>query len=368
MLLHNSEEPGCRWRILGFFLLVVTMMFAWSISPARADFNDPSIKVMTQNMDAGTDLGFFFYYASQGDPVLGAQLTYQEITTQSQIPGRAQRLALEIALEQPDLISLQEVTNWGILTPQNGQTKVLYDQLDLLLKALSALRQHYDVVTVQSLTLAYAPLDTDQSQLLLFNDRNVILARSDAWHSFTLSNVQTHIYSTLFGFSGFQELMGWISVDVKMQGKQMRLFSTHLTSPEAGMPDTIKIQVAQADELIQAMNSSSLPVVLAGDFNSDAEQAGIGPDQTPTAAGIAAAGYTDTWHQLHPRDRGFTWPIFSEDVYPITPIPPLAKLNERIDLIYERDLKVLDVDRVFHILPPWASDHLGVVATLRIDR
>jgi endonuclease/exonuclease/phosphatase (EEP) superfamily protein YafD len=72
MLLHNSKEPGCRWRILGSFLLVVTMMFAWSISPAKADFNDPSIKVMTQNMDAGTDLGFFFYYASQGRELIQA--------------------------------------------------------------------------------------------------------------------------------------------------------------------------------------------------------------------------------------------------------------------------------------------------------
>lgn len=368
MLLHTSRDTGCRWRILGSFLLVVTVLFAWSISPARAAFNNSSIKVMTQNMDAGTDLGFFFYYAAQGNPVLGAQLTYQEIMTQSQIPARAQRLAIEIALEQPDLISLQEVTNWGILTPADGKTKVLYDQLDLLLKALSALRQHYDVVTVQSLTLAYAPLDAHQTQLLLFNDRNVILARSDARHSFTLSNVQMHNYSALFAFGGFQELMGWISVDVKMQGKEVRFFNTHLTSPVAGIPETIGIQVAQGDELIQTMNLSPLPVILAGDLNSDAEQAGIGPDQTPTAADIAAAGYTDTWHQMHPRDRGFTWPVFSEDVYPIKPIPPLAKPDERIDLIYERDLKVLDVDRVFHILPPWASDHLGVVATLRMNK
>jgi len=62
------------------------------------------------------------------------------------------------------------------------------------------------------------------------------------------------------------------------------------------------------------MEQSKLPVILAGDFNSDASGLGIGPDQTPTAAMIVEAGYADTWQTFHPGNWAshgrFTWKIF----------------------------------------------------------
>ncbi len=316
-------------------------------------------KVMTWNMDAGTDLGFIFVYLGT-NPELGAQLTYEEVLN-SHIRERADYLADQIAAEKPYLVSLQEVTLWQTISLADGSTTVVADQLELLTSALAVRRQRYEVVAVNKLTEAVAPLDSALG--LSFTDRDVILARSDLKQSeLDLSNIQTRRYATAFSFLGIPSLRGWMSVDAKVRGKTLRFVNTHLESPNPFSPEAATVQVVQANELIQALRTTNLPVVLAGDFNSDAES-GPGPDNTITAANIVAAGYTDTWRSLRPADHGFTWPLFWEDFYSGVPIVPF----ERIDLIFTRDLDIADVQRL-GADAPYPSDHAGVVATLGIDQ
>jgi endonuclease/exonuclease/phosphatase family metal-dependent hydrolase len=196
---------------------------------------------------------------------------------------------------------------------------------------------------------------------LRFLDRNVILARTDLKQSeLALSNVRSGIYlARITPVPGFPEVLnGWISLDAKIRGKSLRFFNTHLESPISSADDT---QVRQGLELIAILGQSKLPVLLAGDFNSDASGLKIGPDQTPTAAMIVEAGYADAWQTLHPGELGLTWPLYLEDIF-AGPSSPF----ERIDLIFARDLEILDVEVVGNI-PPFASDHEGVVATLRIE-
>lgn len=361
MLYQTKNRAGCAPRILGLTLLTISVMLAWSLQPAAAQ-DSRNIKVMTQNMDAGTDLGFILGWP---DLVEGAQLTYQEIT-QSSIPERARRLAAEIAAAEPDLISLQEVTIWSLYSSTGLQ--VLYDQLNLLMDALAAHGKHYEVVATQPLTRAGAPLDYEGTQFLLFNDSDVILARAHGGSSdLHLSNVTMDRYSNLFTFGQFTELLGWISVDVEVHGKMIRLFNTHLVSPFS--PEMVSIQIAQGTELISIMNASPYPVTLAGDFNSDASPLGEGPDLTPTAGNISAAGYTDVWQKLHVApDYGLTWPRYLEDVYPIPASQVLATPTERIDLIFEKGLTPLNIKLIFDTKALLASDHMGVMATLRLDR
>ncbi len=366
---HRTENwAGCPWRILGSVSLILALMLCWSLAPAWAQ-NNRSIKVMTQNMDAGTDLGFVF--ASE-DPIVGAQLTLQEITIQSKIPERAQRLAAEIAAAKPDLISLQEVTTWAILTavsPGVYETEVKYDQLALLTDALAELGQTYTVVDIQPLTQAVAPLDELYSQLLSFNDSNVILARTDGKGSgLSISNPMKEYYVNHFEFNGFTERMGWMSVDVNFQGKSIRFFNTHLTSTSAFFPEMAEIQVAQGGELIEVLDASALPVILAGDFNSDASDLRIGPDLTDTAGNIKAAGYTEVWGALHLPDLGLTWPRYREDIYPIPTFQVIAQPTERIDLVFAKGVTPLHIERTLRANPPLASDHVGILATLRFDK
>jgi endonuclease/exonuclease/phosphatase family metal-dependent hydrolase len=327
-----------------------------TMSPASADSDKRVVKVMTQNMDAGSDLLFFFVT----DPITATQLTYQELLA-TDFSGRAELLADQIVIHQPYLISLQEVTLWQTISA-TGEPGVLADQLDLIMDALAVRHQQYKVVAGQNLTDIIAPLG--DGSYLRFLDRNVILARTDLKKSeLKLSNVQSGIYeATISPVPGFPEVMnGWLSVDAKIRGKSLRFFATHLESPISQNDPT---QVLQGMELIEIMQQSTIPVILAGDLNSDASGLGIGPDQTPTAAMIVEAGYEDTWQTLHPGEPGFTWPLYLEDVLAIFPVDLFL---ERIDLIFAQDMEILDVAIVGNN-SPFPSDHAGVVATLEIGK
>jgi endonuclease/exonuclease/phosphatase family metal-dependent hydrolase len=117
------------------------------------------------------------------------------------------------------------------------------------------------------------------------------------------------------------------------------------------------------------LNASPYPVILAGDFNSDASPLGKGPDLTPTAGNISAAGYTDVWQKLHlPPDYGLTWPRYLEDINPVPASQEPATPTERIDLIFEKGLTPLNIKLIFGTNAPLASDHMGVMATLQFGK
>lgn len=63
-------------------------------------------------------------------------------------------------------------------------------------------------------------------------------------------------------------LRGWSSIDVQVRGRAFRVINTHLEDrlPPA-LPD---VQLLQAAELLTKPANTTLPVILAGDFNSDA--------------------------------------------------------------------------------------------------
>lgn len=362
---------GVLNRVIFAMVLVLLICFG-SVAGANDDGNKHgnkrTVEVMTQNMDAGTD--FIFLLAPDLDLLTAATLTYGELL-QSNIPNRAELLAKKIAHLQPDLISLQEVTLWQTISDDN-QTSVLYDQLQLLLNSLTKLNQHYTVVVSNKLTHNQLPVkpsiigrDDDSTQAVIFTDRDVILARSDLKKpDLSLSNIQRHIYENLLPLDGLGvSIRGWISVDAKIRGKSIRFVNTHLETVNPFVPETVTIQEAQADELIKAMDTTDMPVILAGDFNADAEHAGIGPDQTNTPDEILAAGYTEAWDKLYPQKDGFTWPLFLED--PLRPNP--SGPFERIDLIFERGLDILNVQRIGVLAREFASDHAGVVSTMQID-
>ena len=208
---------------------------------------------------------------------------------------------------------------------------------------------------------------------LRITDRDVILANLDQPQSeFDLVNAQTHRYKAVFNFGNamlgqIAVPCGWLAVDVTVNGSKFRFVNTHLQSTVAGIPQAQQIQVAQGDELLLNLALAGMPVVLAGDFNSNAE---IGPEHTGVAQKIVAAGYTDTWDSAHPYDPGYTWPLFGQDQNS-GPTDP----NERIDLVFTGSLlpvwsghapAVVSAIRT-GTTPPYASDHAGVVVKLRLN-
>jgi hypothetical protein len=129
------SAASCTRSTTLVLMLVVGLAYQSALR-ARADENENAVKIMTQNVDVGTDFGYLI--------------------------GASGQLAGEIALNHPALVGLQEVTMWRtgplhLSSIPPSATLALYDQLKLLLDDLA---NRYVSVAVQTLTDAEVPVIT----------------------------------------------------------------------------------------------------------------------------------------------------------------------------------------------------------------
>lgn len=332
---------------------------------------NPTITVMTQNMDAGTDLGYALYGLTQPDPRPYIDLTLAEVEA-SGIPERATLLAQEIAARMPQVISLQEVTLWRTGATPETATTVLYDQLQLLMSALENQGAQYRVVAVNTLTDIALPTTSKGPGAAHFTDRDVLLARSDLSPSqLQLSDVQVHVYHASLTVGPLSVRRGFISALARVKNQVFRIAATHLENQFAAVPGSAEIQKLQATELLSSLRNWPQPVIIAGDFNADAIQgtSGPGPDNTDTVSFIETSGYSDSWAVANSSNTGATWPLFVEDQQQTS--YPFYFVNttpyERIDLIFFNKLHVMSSEEIGAGVgfPNAASDHAGVISTFQ---
>ena len=267
--------------------------------------------------------------------------------------ARARLLAKEIASTKPDLVGLQEATIWSLPTPSGIET---IDQLQLLLQALSGEQGvPYAVVAVNTLTNLGFPIpDVGLAQ---YTDRDVVIRRVGS--PVTTSGSSSHIYATLVPLPPYGNVeRGWIAVDATVGAKTFKFVTTHLESSAGlyGDPQVDLIQAAQAQELAANFAASPVPVVIAGDFNSNATH--TPPDRTPSFNVMLNAGFVDAWSALHRGNPGFTWPLYVEDPLQNRTQGPLV----RIDFVFGKDAYLTSVTRT-GLHRPFGSDHAGVLAT-----
>lgn len=341
-------------RLIFVASIATSALLGISCVTATANAANTKVTVMTQNMDAGTDLKLALAYLNTSTPTVGIDLTYQEIL-QSDFSGRAAILAREIAAAEPELVSLQEVTLWTT-GPDPFQQTPLFDQLQLLLGALAAQGQNYSVVEVNLLTQTALPMSS--GVWLGFLDRDAMLVRNDA--GLDLANVRKGTYVNHLTIpsplGGIDVPRGWIAADVTSSGTTFTFVETHLESTYPGQPEINLLQAAQAQELAGLFGGSAY-VVVAGDFNSNATPTPA--EQTPSVKVMLAYGFTDSWRAARNGNPGFTWPLYVEDPFAPHPQGPF----ERIDFIFESGFGIQLVDRIGW-KAPHASDHAGVVAVL----
>ena len=213
---------------------------------------------------------------------------------------RARGLAAEILAKKPDLVGLQEVALWRTAACTENPlppkaTYVRYDYLKLLMSRLNQGKKRYRVVIAEPEFDFEVYANTDGSEDTAapgcpfgselngrLTMRDVILARvgrvrtSDArgGHFRTLLEVRP-------GGVSVNVARGWTRVDAQIAGAaRFRFVNTHLeafdnqsvnhTSTGADVGNGA-IRKAQAEELIAPGGPAAgrLPVVLAGDLNSD---------------------------------------------------------------------------------------------------
>lgn len=185
-------------------------------------------------------------------------------------------------------------------------------------------------------------------------------ARSDA----QFTNAQQAAYKTAITLPTFRGPVtvasGWVSVDAVADGRPVRFITTHLSSIG---PQLLGVQPQQMQELLAGPVVTTLPVVVAADFNT-----------TPTSPAPSAytealgAGFTDEWLEEHDDAPGFT----AFQVLP-TIDNPTSNLSVRIDYVLARGSVA---PRNLHLVGDtpaartasglWPSDHAGLVATMKI--
>jgi endonuclease/exonuclease/phosphatase family metal-dependent hydrolase len=334
----------------------------------------PPIPIMSRNLYLGADLSPVFAATAKGDGAGVVQATtdaWQNVKA-TNFPERAGALGAEIEQSEPLLVGLQEVSLFrtgppdSITSAPTPAEHVELDYLDILLRELDQRGLHYAPVTITKEADAETPGYTAPGVLqdIRLTDRDMILARTDVSSSkLQLSNKQTGNYATYaslpIGQTGqsIKLLRGWGSVDVTLRGQTFRFINTHLE--QEGPLNAI--QVAQGNEILSGPANTSLPVILAGDFNSRADGTG-----TPTYNNLIGAGFKDAWSTTHLRELGNTWG-HDADLLNTT-----VNLTQRLDLVlFRNNLCALDADVVSDELSDrtpsglWPSDHAGVVATLR---
>jgi endonuclease/exonuclease/phosphatase family metal-dependent hydrolase len=384
-----SSEPKRRplGPALAALLIIALLLPGAAFAKKKADHSDRGkghvANVMTRNVYLGANLA----------PAIGAKTLDAFVAANGQIlrevtandfPTRAKGLAGEILAQKPDLVGLQEVALWRTgppsLAPVMGgpltASTVRYDYLQELLTELNRGPDRYEVVVVQNQFDLEAPADEngvagDGPQPTVNAEingrltmRDVILARtSGGVHT---KNAQSGNFSTLLTVPILgQELTikrGWTATDAKVRGTGwFRFVNTHL---EAFHP---LIRQAQAAELVAPAGpaTSSLPVVLLGDLNSDDDTV-EGADrlayQTLLAAGMVNRSTDDPLSCC-----------LDSSLLAVGAGGSEADFDHQVDHILTRDPQViaLQSSAVSGIQPVngyWSSDHAGVFSVLRFSR
>jgi len=314
--------------------------------------------VMTQNVYFGANLERIVEADSPVEFLTANGEAWSNVVA-SEIPARAERIALHIATHKPHLVGLQEVTQW--YCGKAGAMQLVYDFLELILTSLRKYGVGYVPLAIMNDFDQTGPINMD-GDLVRLLDRHAILLRAEPSPSgLQPYNIRSARFSSLvplpFGLGSVPR--SWISVDATFNDRRFRLIETHIESYEA---DT---QLAQAKELLAGPADTDLPLLVLGDFNSNARQEPTIPDCTPTYPELIAGGFQDVWAVVNPLDPGHTG-VQAADLR-----NEASLLNRRIDLILSRGFRPISA-QIVGAAPDartvsglWPSDHAGIVAVLK---
>ena len=353
------------YRLFRSICFCVAVMLA--AAPFVSAANTPTgagngtVKVMTYNVNEGSDYVEVLSAQSLAEFVQAVQTTLDQVTT-SNPPLRMQAVAHQIAMSQPDLIGLQEVSTWFVGDPSNPTVR--YDMLQELMDAIKAQGLSYQVVVVVPEFQLAGPLP-DGTNWVIVQNTDVMLARSDKG-DLKLSNVQKDSFHTLLPVQtpggSVNITRGWGSADVALHGQNFRFIVTHLENYIAQAPATLLIQEAQAKELNDGpAYEMNMPVIIAGDFNADA----LGTDASiATHQEMIGFGFADAWATRYPNNPAPTWQLVDSK--------PIDTAFQRIDYIWTLNnvcplnLALVGAAPEDKVGGLWPSDHAGVRALLKL--
>jgi len=379
---HASVRRSTLIAITAILAVFLALPALAGAKPDNSNGRGKTVDVMTRNLYLGADLTPAILATNPTELAEANGQILREVVA-NDFPTRAEGLAEEILRTKPDLVGLQEVALWQTTPLSPAATPVNYDFLELLLDELNRGkgkngkgRPQYHVVVVQKEFDLESPADFNEEpndgplaafpsaeQLGHLTMRDVILARHGGgvhtWNE-TGANFESLKEFEILG-STLSIARGWTATDAKVRGSgPFRFVNTHL---EAFDPF---VRRDQALELVDADGpaTSSLPVILVGDLNSDDDTV-MGPGGTDRLAyeALLAAGMVE---------RSTNDPLsccLDSSLLEVGKGGSVADFDHQVDHIMTRDpeLVLLRSSIVTGLQPVnnfWNSDHAGVFSSL----
>jgi hypothetical protein len=398
-MVTKNKENIMKLRMLGllFSIVILLVMGCEKNEPLSTNFpsieeNQPSeelqefdrgfhqegITVMTRNVYVGTNVDCVLAAKDPSEIPVRVAHAFQLLQA-TNFPERAEALANEVYWTRPHLIGLQEISLIRIQSPGDaivGGTipaeDVLYNYLDIFLAALNAKGLNYSVAGIVENADVEVPMlvNTDPLEFndVRLTDYDVVLARSGVG----VSNVLTANYQAKLtvpiGPTQIEIPRGFVALDATIGSRTYRFINTHLEP--ASIPDLIPLQLAQAQELAATLQYETKPLIVVGDFNSEATSG-------ETYQYFVSQDYVDSWtrNSILFNQNGYTAP-HDDDL-----MNAIVHFDRRIDLIFVKSniwqgskqiigpvYGIVVGDEYWNRTSSrlWPSDHGGVVSRLRI--
>ncbi len=245
---------------------------------------DQPITVASRNLYLGADVGVALELIP--DFPAAAQFMWEQVAA-TDFTQRAPGLAEEIIKSGADVVGIQEATHWYCKKNFWSKKVVVFDFLKEFLAAtkiagseyvlaskdgVDALNIGYSIPAIPYLTMVtdpktFQPLFGSNKAACGFEIGDAIVVKKELKPQ--ILAVGNSEYET--SYSIVPQLMtiyrGYTWIDLRHQGSNVRIISTHLES----LWDSNKVPNAalQAKQLINDLSITTMPVIVLGDFNSD---------------------------------------------------------------------------------------------------
>ncbi|HEU4515389.1 MAG TPA: endonuclease/exonuclease/phosphatase family protein [Nocardioidaceae bacterium] len=306
-----------------------------------------TIRVATYNLYLGADVTTVFTVADAEELEAQAGRVLEQLLG-TDFPSRAEAIARLLVREGVDVVGLQEVARWS-REVEPGRNEVWLDFLGELLDALARAGAEYDVHALTESFRGGASVAGREAMSVLGHNAILVrrasglgvLAERTGRFSTTL-DVVTKVPGLVIDIA---RSWGW--VDLAVDGRSVRLVNTHHEAWDD------RVRALQRDELLTAIASPGIPVVVVGDFN-----------EVPSKVGMPAE-YVDAWAVAGDGGPGPTCGQRAD-------LTGESNLAVRIDYVWARDAEVTGC-RVVGDRPEertaaglWPSDHACVVADVQL--